>query len=429
MHEFKYRRNFLYCEDLKVEDLARRFGTPLYIYSYHTLISHYLKLEAAFSELKPLICYSVKANANLAILAALVDKGAGLDIVSGGELFRAQKAGCQGEKIVYASVGKTDAEIREAIKRGILFFNVESLPEMKNINRIARDLRRVAQAALRLNPDVEAKTHKFITTGKITNKFGLDLESAYKILLRGRDFPNVRISGLHIHIGSQITESAPFVAAIRKIVNFIARLKSEGINLEYLNIGGGLGIVYKEETPQTAKKYAGRILPLLRKSGLKIILEPGRFIVGNAGILVTKVLYIKSTPKKKFVIVDSGMNDLLRPALYGAYHAILPARTEHRAPRTGNREPSTEKIDVVGPICESADFLAKERRMPPVKEGDYLAVMGAGAYGFSMSSNYNSRPRAEEVMVVKDKAFVIGKREAYGELIRNERIPPFLLGL
>lgn len=423
MHEFKYVNNHLHCEKVKIEDLAKRFGTPLYVYSYHTLIDHFVKLKNAFASVKPLICYSVKANSNLAILKALVDKGAGLDIVSGGELFRALKAGCPAEKIVYASVGKTDKEIEEAIKRGILFFNVESLPELENINRIAKRLNKVRQVAIRINPDVEAKTHKFISTGKITNKFGIDLDNAYKILLLREDFSNIKISGLHIHIGSQITESAPFVAAIRKITDFIQRLKKEGIALEYFNIGGGLGIIYNRETPQTAPKYAQKILPYLKKTGLKIILEPGRFIVGNAGILVTKVLYIKTTPKKKFVIVDAGMNDLIRPALYDAYHQILPLRA------TSYKLRATEKVDVVGPICESADFFAKERRVPKVKEGDYLAIMSAGAYGFSMASNYNSRLQVEEVMVVKDEVFVIRKRQTYDDLISNEIIPSFLLGL
>jgi len=423
MHEFKYKGNYLYCEDIKIRDLANRFGTPLYVYSYHTLIGHFFKLKTAFREIEPLICYSVKANSNLAILKALVDKGAGLDIVSGGELFRAMKAGCPAERIVYASVGKTGREIEEAIRRRILFFNVESLPELENINRIARSLNKIVNVAIRINPDVEPKTHKFITTGKITNKFGIDFNDAYKIFLIQNKFANLNICGLHIHIGSQITESAPYVAAITKMVGFINRLKRRGVHLECLNIGGGLGIIYDKEAPQTAEKFAQHVLPLLRKTRLKIILEPGRFIAGNAGILIAKVLYIKSTPKKKFVIVDAGMNDLIRPALYDAYHNILPLQVTSNGPHV------TDKSDVVGPICESADFFAKDRRLSRVKEGDYLAVMGAGAYGFSMSSNYNSRRRAEEVLVIKDRAFVIRKRETNADLISHEIIPTFLLGL
>jgi len=421
MHEFKYIKNHLHCEKVKVEDLVRRFGTPLYVYSYRTLIDHFFKLKRAFHQINPLICYSVKANSNLAILKALVNSGSGLDIVSGGELFRAIRVGCAPEKIVYASVGKTDKEIEEAIRRGILFFNVESIPELQNINRIANRLNRVTQVAIRINPDVEVKTHKFITTGRITNKFGIDLNSAYRILLVRNKFNNLNICGLHIHIGSQITESAPYVAAITKVIGFIGKLRNKGISLEYLNIGGGLGIIYNHEKPQTADKYAMRVLPLLKKSGLKIIMEPGRFIVGNAGILVTKVLYIKSTTKKKFIIVDAGMNDLIRPALYEAYHNILPLSSSAKARR------NTEKVDIVGPICESADYFAKERKLPKVKEGHFLAIMGSGAYGYSMSSNYNSRTRAEEVLVINDRVSVIRKRESHEDLVRNEEMPLFIL--
>ena len=420
MHEFKYRRNKLYCENVKVRDLAEKFGTPLYVYSYNTLVNHFMKLKDAFKSIKPLICYSVKANSNLAILKALVNQGAGLDIVSGGELFRAKKAGCPPERIVYASVGKTAYEIEEAIKSGILFFNVESFSELKNIQHIARRLKRRVNVALRINPDVEPKTHKYITTGKLTNKFGIDFKTAKRIILLARGFSHVKIAGLHIHIGSQITRVEPFVAAITRVIRFISALKRDRINLEYLNIGGGLGIVYDKEMPQTARKFAGKILPLLKKSGLKIIMEPGRFIAGNSGILVTKVLYVKNTPKKKFIIVDGGMNDLIRPALYEAYHQILPL--EGRGIGKGR----SEKADVVGPICESGDFFAKDRILPKVDEGDYLAVMGAGAYGFSMASNYNSRLKAQEVMVVKNKVFVIRKRESYGDLTRNESIPRLL---
>ncbi len=417
MHEFKYRGKDLYCEEVRVRDLALRFGTPLYVYSYHTLADHFLKLQRAFRQLNPLICYSVKANSNLALLKALVNLGAGLDIVSGGELFRALKVGCDPRKIVYASVGKTDKEIEEAIRRGILFFNVESVPELENIDRIARQLNRLTNIAIRINPDVEPKTHKYITTGKLTNKFGIDFISARQILLVRKALSHVRIIGLHIHIGSQITDSQPYIAAISKMVTFIKELRGKGIAIEYLNIGGGLGIVYDKETPQTADNFARKVLPLLQKTGLKIIMEPGRFVVGNAGILATKVLYVKTGPKKKFVIVDAGMNDLIRPSLYEAYHNIYPLR------KTSARN---EKVDVVGPICESGDFFAKARRMPCVKEGEYLAVMSAGAYGFSMSSNYNSRRRAQEILVVKDKVFIVRKREQSGDLIRNEIIPSIL---
>ena len=418
MHEFKYKCNELYCEKLKIEDIVRQFGTPLYIYSYKTLLDHYLKLKKAFQSINPLICFSVKANSNLAILKSLVNQGAGLDVVSGGELFRALRVGCPRGKIVYASVGKTADELKTAIKLGILFLNVESLPELENINRIAKSLNKKTRVAIRINPDVTPATHKFITTGKITNKFGVDFRTAYDILKHRRDFACVDILGLHIHIGSQITQSQPFIKAITKVVQFLEQLKSQKINLEYFNIGGGLGIIYDRETPQTAKDFAKEILPLLKTTRLKIILEPGRFIAGPAGILVTKVLYIKSTPKKKFIIVDAGMNDLIRPALYGAYHNIVPLKIpRHQGIKT------PEKVDIVGPICESSDFFAKDRKLPKLEEGNYLAILGCGAYGFSMSSNYNSRLRVAEVMVSKDKAYLIRKRETYQDLIRNELIP------
>lgn len=410
MHEFKYKKNNFYCEDVLVESLVKRFGSPLYVYSYQTLIDHFTKLKLAFKAVNPLICYSVKANSNLAILKALVDRGAGLDIVSGGELFRAQKAGCPPNRIVYASVGKTEKEIEEALRSGILFFNVESFPELKRIQHIAKKLNKPVKVALRINPDVEPKTHKYITTGKLTNKFGIDFESARRIIVSVKGFSHVKIAGLHMHIGSQITTAEAFVAAINKVIKFIEQLKKENIYIEYLNIGGGLGIIYDKEKPQTAQEFADEILPMLKKSGLKIIMEPGRFIVGNAGILVTKVLYIKNTPKKKFIIVDAGMNDLIRPSLYGAYHNIVALRKGIKL----------EKADVVGPICESGDFFAKERMLPKVKEGDYLVVMSAGAYGFSMSSNYNSRRRAAEVLVSKSRASLVRVRDTYQDLIRNE---------
>jgi len=412
MHDFRYKSYNFYCENVLVADLADRFGTPLYVYSYKTLVGHYLKLKAAFQEINPLICYSVKANSNLSILKTLVSQGSGLDIVSGGELYRALKVGCPAKKIVYASVGKTDNEITTAIKKGILFFNAESLAELENINRISKKLNKVTRVAIRINPDVEAKTHKYITTGKLTNKFGIDLKSAQKILLLRNKFKNLNICGLHIHIGSQITQSSPFVAAIKKVSDFIRYLRGKGVALEYLNIGGGLGIIYDKETPQTAQIYANQIIPLLKKTGLKIIMEPGRFIIGNAGILVAKVLYIKNTPKRKFIIVDAGMNDLIRPALYSAYHNILPLVQNIKK----------EKADIAGPICESGDFLAKSRQLPKVKVGDYLAVMSAGAYGFSMSSNYNSRLRCAELMIKNNKVLVIRKRESLQDLVRNEAV-------
>ncbi len=416
MHEFRYINDEFYCEKVRVEDLARKYGTPLYVYSYHTFIGHFLKLRAAFRDVRPLICYSVKANSNLSILKALVARGAGLDIVSGGELYRALLAGCPANRIVYASVGKTEPEIAEAIRRRILFFNVESVPELEAIDRAAVRLRRSVNVCLRINPDVEPKTHTYITTGKLTNKFGLDFESCRRILTAGREgLRRTMITGLHIHIGSQITEAAPYIAALTKMVRFVDDIRSLGIGIEYLNIGGGLGIVYDREEPQTAQDFASRTLSLLKRTGLKIIMEPGRFIIGQAGILVARLVYIKQTPFKRFYIVDAAMNDLIRPALYEAHHAVLPLRRDG-----GARPARTETVDIVGPICESGDFLAKKRRVPRMQEGDYCAVMTAGAYGASMSSNYNSRLKAAEVLVTGETVKLIRRRDSYKDLVRNE---------
>ncbi len=414
MHEFKYRGNELYCEDVGISRIAASVGTPFYLYSYKTLLDHHNKLRDAFRSVKPLICFSVKSNSNLAVLRALVKNGAGLDIVSGGELYRARRAGADPKKIVYAGVGKRRDEIENAIRAGILLFNVESEEEMEEIQRVAASLRKRVNVALRINPDVVPHTHAYVATGKGETKFGLDFETVYRIFASRKRYPDLNICGVHIHIGSQILGAAPFEKAIKKVLTFI---KSRGISVDYFNIGGGLGIIYSMEHPQTAKSFAKRILPLLKRSRLKIILEPGRFISGNSGVLVTKVLYNKTTPRKRFVIVDTGMSDLIRPSLYEAYHSIVPVRTD----RDAQRHP--EKVDVVGPICESGDFLAKDRLLPPVERGDLLAVLGAGAYGFTMSSNYNSRPRPAEVMVIKGKFYVVRQRENYSDLVRGEKIP------
>lgn len=417
MHEFRYKGNELYCEGVKISRIANKFDTPLYIYSHKTLLDHYRKIKKAFSALRPLICFSVKANSNLAVLKLLSDQGAGMDVVSGGELYRALKVGVAPEKIVYAGVGKKEQEIAAAIKAGILLFNAESFAELGLIERVAGRLRKKVDVSLRINPDVEIHTHKFITTGKMINKFGLDMQTAEEIFLRSRIFSHLNLIGVHIHIGSQITETRPFVLAIKKASHLIKRLKSKGVQLKYFNIGGGLGIVYRDERPQTADEFASSVLPLLKKTKLKIILEPGRFIAGNSGILLTKVVYVKKTPKKNFAIVDAGMNDLIRPALYGAYHEILPVV------RAKDKAGQKVRYDVVGPICESGDFLAQERDMSIVQAGDLLAVMSAGAYGFVMSSNYNSRPRVAEVMVDKNKVSLVRKRESYRDLIRADVMP------
>lgn len=399
-----------------MRELASRFGTPLYIYSQRTLLEHYKKLREAFVSIEPLICYSVKVNSNLALMKLLVEAGAGLDIVSGGELYRAAKVKCPPKKIVYASVGKTDQEIREALRYGILMFNVESAPELERINKLARASGVNCDVALRLNPDVSANTHAYITTGRKENKFGMDEATIKRLMLRRHRYPYVNIVGIHMHIGSQITQSAPYEKALRKAVKLIAVLNKQGVRFSYLNIGGGLGIVYEKEKPQTAAAFAKKIIPLLEPLRMKIIIEPGRFIVGNAGILVTKVLYVKETAAKRFVIVDAAMNDLLRPSLYGAYHHIEPVRNPPKGAAI-----SRKLADVVGPVCESADFLGKDRNLT-VKAGEYLAVFSSGAYGFSMSSNYNSRCRAAEVLVDGSRARCIGKRETYQDLLRRERL-------
>ena len=414
MHEFTFKDNELYCEKTKVADIAKRVPTPFYLYSYATLLDHYRKIRSAFSAISPLICFSVKSNSNIAILRALVKNGAGLDIVSGGELYRARLAGADPKKIVYAGVGKRPDEIEDAIKFGILFFNVESEGELDAIQRIAASLKRRVNVAIRINPDVVPRTHSHVATGKGDTKFGLDFETVHKIFNSQWRYPNLNIRGVHIHIGSQIMDSDPFEEAIKKVLVFLKKYK---IDVDHFNIGGGLGITYSIENPQTAKNFAKKVLPMLKRARLKIILEPGRFISGNSGILVTKVLYTKITPRNTFVIVDGGMSDLIRPSLYTAYHKIVPVKVRPDSAQT------CEKVDVVGPICESGDYLGKDRFLPMMRKGDLLAVMGAGAYGFAMSSNYNSRPRAAEVMVMKSKVHIIRRQESYADLVRGESIP------
>jgi len=417
MHEFTFKDNELYCEDMKVADIAKSIPTPFYLYSYKTLIDHYRKLKVAFGPIRPLICFSVKSNSNIAVLRALVTNGAGLDIVSGGELYRARIAGVNPKKVVYAGVGKRRDEIEDAIKFGILLFNVESLEELGVIQAVARKLGKKVNVAIRINPDVAAGTHAHVVTGKGDTKFGLDLGTVRRIFnSRGR-YPDLNIRGVHIHIGSQILDGAPFVDAIKKVLAF---LKKSRIKIDYFNVGGGLGISYSIENPQTAKSFAQKILPMLKKSRLQVILEPGRFISGNSGILVTRVLYTKETPKNKFLIVDSGMSDLIRPSLYTAYHKIVPVKLALNSANT------SEKVDVVGPICESGDFLGRDRFLPAIRNGGLLAVMGAGAYGFTMSSNYNSRPRPSEAIVIKGKVYNVRKQETYRDLVRGETIPKVL---
>ena len=418
MHDFHFKNGELYCEEVKVNRIAGEVGTPFYLYSTKTIVDHFTKIKKAFQAIDPVICFAMKANDNLAVLKVLADQGAGFDIVSLGKLKKARKAGGDPKKMVFASVGKTEEEIIAAIKAGILFFNIESLPELDEINRIARKLNKKPKVALRINPDVAALTHDKITTGTLTKKFGIDLATARTMIKSRKKYTNVRFAGLHVHIGSQITTAKPFVDAMKKVIDFLNVLRTrDGIELEYLDIGGGLGIIYKDEKPQTAQDFADVILPYLKQTNLKIVMEPGRFIVGNAGIFVTKVLYLKDNGVKKFAIVDGGMNDLIRPALYDAYHEIVTVK---------RKKGGSEKVDVVGPICESGDFFAHDRVLPKLKKGDLLAIMSAGAYGYVMASNYNVRGRSPEV-IVKGRQFGITKqRETFNDLMRGESVPKFL---
>ena len=417
MHDFTFKNNELCCEQVKVSEIARKVPTPFYLYSYKTFVDHYRKIKSAFRPIDPLICFSMKSNSNLAVLKALVKQGAGLDIVSGGELYRAKLVGVDPKRVVYAGVGKKRDEIADAIRFGILFFNVESEDELEAIQEVASSLKKHVNVAIRINPDVIPKTHSYIVTGKGETKFGLDFETVHKIFNNQWKYPNLKIRAVHVHIGSQILDAAPFEKAIRKVLSFIKEFK---IKVDHFNIGGGLGIIYSIETAQTAKGFATKVLPILKKSGLKIILEPGRFISGNSGVLVTSVIYTKRTPRKKFLIVDGAMNDLIRPSLYEAYHKIVPVKVR------ANSSETSERVDVVGPICESGDFLGKDRFLPQMYQGDLLAVMGAGAYGFTMSSNYNSRPRAAEVMVMGKRFYVVRRHEQYRDLIKGETIPGVL---
>lgn len=418
MHDFVYRGRELYCEKVKVRDVAESVGTPFYLYSYKTIAEHYVKIERAFRAVKPLICFAMKANGNLAVLRSLVKLGAGLDIVSGGELFKAKKVACPAERIVYAGVGKTDTELEQAISAKVLLLNVESCPELENIERIAAQMNRKVNVSLRINPGIDPHTHNYVATGKAESKFGIDLDTAHSIFVRSDQYPHLSICGIHVHIGSQITGSEPFVRAFRKVMIFVTSLEKEGYTIKYLNLGGGLGIIYSDEKPQTADEFAKNILPLFKNRKYRLIFEPGRFIVGNAGAFVCKVLYVKKAASKDFAIVDGGMSDLIRPALYGAHHEILPVE----------KKPAAKSVDydVVGPICESGDFLAVDRKIQELERGDYLALAGAGAYGFTMSSQYNARPRAPEVMVRGNRFEMVRARESYADLIKGEKLPSFL---
>ena len=418
MHFFEYKDHQLQCEGIAIKQIAEKVGTPFYLYSYHTLVRHFTIFDEAFKGIPHLVCYSAKANSNLALLRLFVNLGGGVDVVSGGELYRALKGGADPQKIVFSGVGKREDEIEYALKTGILMFNVESSQELQMINEVAGRIGKKAAIAIRVNPDIDPKTHPYISTGLKQNKFGIDILRAPMAYHLASQLPHLKIVGIDCHIGSQLVEVEPIVEALRRLKRLVENLRKEGMEIQYLDLGGGLGITYEDEEPPHPIEYASTILEEIRGFGCTLILEPGRVIVGNAGVLVAKVLYTKENEEKRFVIVDAGMNDLVRPSYYGSYHQILPVIEETR-----------EEIvaDVVGPICESSDFLAKGRKIPNLRSGELIAVMSAGAYGFSMSTNYNSRPRVAEVLVRDDQMFVIRQREDYEDLIRGENIPDFLM--
>ena len=418
MHFFQHKDGVLYGEECSVEAIAREIGTPFYLYSYRTLVRHFETFDAAFSDLPHLVCYSAKANSNGAILKTFISRGGGIDIVSGGELFRALQAGTNPAKIVYSGVGKREDEIRYALREGILLFNCESYQEPHVINGIAGTMGVKAPIALRVNPDIDPHTHPYIATGMKKAKFGIDIERAVSWYQEAKRLPHLTIGGVSCHIGSQLTETGPFTEAVTRVRELVLKLRAEGIAIDYVDLGGGLGITYHDEEPPDPREYAHAICEQGKDLRCTFIFEPGRVLVGNAGILVTRVLYTKEG-EKNFVVVDAAMNDLIRPTLYGSYQEIVPVK---------KRKGEEMVADMVGPICESGDFLARDRVMPRFEPGDLVAIMSAGAYGFSMSSTYNSRPRVAEVLV-QDAAFhLIRERESYADLIRGERIPSFLEG-
>lgn len=426
MDFFNYKNGELHCEGVPAAKIAREVGTPVYVYSKATLLHHYRQIAEAFAPVNATICYSIKSCGNINICRVLAEQGCGFDVTSGGELFRALQAGGDPKKIIYAGVGKTDAEIREAINAGIAAFNIESEAEIENIDRVAESMGKKAIGALRINPDVDPKTHSYTTTGKKETKFGVDIERAERVFERYRGLKHLRLGGIHIHIGSPVYEIEPYIDAVRKVTDLIDRLGRRGHAIEWFDMGGGFAVNY--ERPDQAlpvTEHAKALVPLVKGKPYRIALEPGRYIAGNSGILLTSVLYRKQGGSRRFVIVDAGMNDLIRPALYGSFHFIWPAAPDQgNIPSQRNRETQPvdgEVVDVVGPICESGDFLAKDRPLPQTKRGDLLAVFTAGAYGFAMSSNYNNRPRVPEVLVDGDQYCVIRRRETYEDLVTLER--------
>lgn len=388
MDYFSYRNNVMYAESLRVLDVARKVRTPFYLYSKKTVFHHFHQIRDAFREMNPLICFSVKSNSNHTLLRLLAQQGSGFDLVSGWELKRVLRAGGDPDRTVFAGVGKSEEEIRWALKAGIFMFNCESAGEIRLINRLAEKYPKPVWIAVRINPDIAPRTHRHIITGSGDTKFGISIYEIDRILHVIKECRNIDLVGVHFHIGSQITQVAPYIRAVRKVLKLVAHVRKKGFKIEHLNIGGGLGIIYKDEKPATPSEFASRIIPLLKTSGLKLIMEPGRYIVGNAGVLVTRVLYVKKSLNKTFVIVDAGMNTLIRPALYDAYHEIWPLQ----------KRPQSFRADVVGPVCETGDFFARDRRMPLVKENEFIAIKSAGAYGMVMASLYNSRPFPNEVL-------------------------------
>lgn len=417
MHEFQYRQDELFCEDVPVKTIVQEIGTPFYLYSAQTLLNHYRAYDSAFASIPHLLAFAMKANSNLAILRLFAREGGGADIVSGGELYRALMAEVDPRKIIFAGVGKTVEEIQYALESDILMFNVESSQELRKIDEVAGRMEKKARVALRVNPNIDPKTHPYISTGLKEHKFGISIDKALEEYKLAASLKHLDIVGIHKHIGSQVIEVSPYVEALKRLLTLVEELKDAGIPIRYVNIGGGLGITYEHETPPQPKDLAEAIAPLVKDLKCILIIEPGRTLVGNAGILVTQVLYTKEGDDKKFVIVDAAMNDLIRPSLYGAFHQIQPLVRRRR---------KTVTADVVGPICESADFLAKDREMEECLSGEHLAVMSAGAYGFVMASNYNARPRIPEIMVKGDRYTVVRERETYHDLIKGEHIPDFL---
>ncbi len=420
MNHFNRRKEELFCEEVAVAEIAGKVGTPFYLYSKRTLLQHFQAFDSGFTGVNHLTCFAVKACSNIAILHLFAQAGGGADIVSGGELFRALKAGVEPKKIIYSGVGKTEEELRYALESGILLFNVESGAELDRLQKIALKTGKKAPVSFRVNPDVDPLTHAYISTGLAKNKFGIPIKEAMGLYEQAAAMEDIEVMGVSCHIGSQLTKISPFVESMTKIKAFVRDLGKKNIALRYVDLGGGVGITYDDETPPHPRDYAEAIRGELEGLDCTLILEPGRVIVGNAGILVTEVQYTKTNKagdiEKKFVIVDAAMNDLTRPSLYGAHHTILPVI---------DRGAAQEKVDVVGPICETGDFMAKDRALARVEQGDLLAVMSAGAYGFSMSSNYNSRPRAAEVLVDGDRYTVIRRRETLEQLIEGEEIPTF----